>query len=96
MKSRKHLADINLYTFLFSITILGKSASHFLEMIMFISQVGMLIQARIGVGIITGAREGSTYVFLMSKSINLYTFLLLVIILGNSASLSLEMIMLIS
>ena len=38
MKSRKHLADLTylaylftLYTFLFSITILGKSASHFLE-----------------------------------------------------------------
>ena len=52
----------------------------------------MLIQARTGVGSITsgrgGGQEGSTYVFLMSKSINL--------ILGNSASLSLEMIMLIS
>ena len=55
----------------------------------------MLIQARIGVGIITGGPGRVKNVFLMSKSINLYTFLLLVIILGNSASLSLEMIMLI-
>ena len=54
MKSRKHLADINLYTFLFSITVLGKSASHFLEMVMLISLVGMLIQARMWVGSITG------------------------------------------
>ena len=54
MKSRKHLADLNLYTFLFSITIVGKSASHFLEMIMLISKVGMLIQARIGVSSIAG------------------------------------------
>ena len=59
----------------------------------------MLNQARTGVGSITkggGGQEGSTDVFLMSKPINLYTFLLLIIILGNSASLSLEMIMLIS
>ena len=43
-----------------------------------------------------GAQERSTHVFLMSKSLNLYTFLLLIIILDNSVSLSLEMIMLIS
>ena len=37
----------NLYTFLFSVIILFNSASHFLEMIMLISLVGMLTLIRI-------------------------------------------------
>ena len=49
----------NLYTFPFSISIiLGNSASHFLEMIIHISEVGMLNQTRIGVGSITFHRIG--------------------------------------
>ena len=59
----------------------------------------MLNQTRIGVGSITFhrrvAHEGSTYVFLMSKSRTLYTFLFSIIILGNSASHFLEMTVLI-
>ena len=42
-----------------------------------------------------GAHEGSKYVFLMSKSRNLYTFVFSNIILGNSATHFLEIIMLI-
>ena len=67
----------------------------------------MLNQTRIGVGSITFHRRGpmrcqhisllmSTYVFLLSKSKNLYKLLFSIIILGNSASHFLEMIMLIT
>ena len=58
----------------------------------------MLNQTRIGVGSITFHRKspmrGQQYVFLISKSRNLGTFLLSIIILGNSASHFLEMMML--
>ena len=67
----------NLYTFLFSVIILGNSASHFLEMIMFISYVGMLNRTRIGIGSITFPRIGPMrghYVFLISEYINVCTF----------------------
>ena len=59
----------------------------------------MLNQSRIGLGSITfqsrWGHEGSTHIFLMSKSRNLYTFLSSNVIWGNSASHFLEMIMLI-
>ena len=58
-------------TFLFSIFILGNSASHFLEMIMLISWKGMLSQTRIGRRGVIFPRMGpigDQYVFLMSKS----------------------------
>ena len=45
-----------MYTFLFSIIVLGNSASHFLEMIMLISKVGMLTQTRMGIGGVTFPR----------------------------------------
>ena len=43
----------HLYTFLFSVIILGNSTSHFLEMLVLISYVGMLTRTRTGVGTIT-------------------------------------------
>ena len=63
----------------------------------YISYVGMLNQTRIGVGSVTFHRKGhmrGQHVFRMSKSRNLSTFLFSIIILGNSASHFLEMIML--
>ena len=47
------LKFIHVYTFLLSIFIFSNSASHFLEIIMLVSQVGMPNQTRIGVGSIT-------------------------------------------
>ena len=46
--------------FLFSVITVGNSASHFLDMIMLISKVGMLIRSRIGVGCITLHRRSPT------------------------------------
>ena len=60
----------------------------------------MLNQTRIGVGSITfhrrGPIRGQHYVFIMLKSINLYTLLLSIIILSNSSFHFLEKIMLVS
>ena len=60
----------------------------------------MLNQTRIGIGSITlyrrGHMKGQLYVFLISKSRNVYTFLLSVNILGNSGCHFLDMIMLIT
>ena len=79
---------------------MGNSASNFLELIMLISLVEMLNQTRIGIDSITYNRRGldevSAYYFLMSKSRIVYSFLFTIIILGNSVSHFLEVIMLIS
>ena len=77
----------------------GNSASHFLDMIILISKIGMLIRSRMEVGSITlhrrGAHEGTTcfpYVQIQKFVYILFSF----IVLSNSVSHLIEMIMLIS
>ena len=67
----------------FQFPLIVLSISHFLEMTMLISKTGTLIQIRIGVGSVTfpimGPIKGQ-YVFLMTKSIFLCFFLLLILL----------------
>ena len=89
----------NLYSFLFSVIILGNSASHLFEMIMLNSYVGMLTQTRIGAGTILFHKRRNMRghcVFLMCKSRNAYTFYFHSLLLVTQPSHSIEMIMLIS
>ena len=88
------------FLFLFSITILGNSISHFLQMIIHISLVGLLTQIRMVVDSVTFRRMRSRrgqYIYFLCQHPEIWIhFLLKIIIWCNSASHFFHMVILIS